>query len=518
MIIMNMYQKIQSCKKQLLSKNQTTKKLKVDWKTVKKYWDMNEDQFLSYMQDLETKEKVFEPYRNDILAILKVNKDVKNNTIYASSIYDVLEEKYGELPGSERTLRRYLSYLKEFSDFDYSKGVRFYTPVDELPFGKQLQLDFGEIKINSGEKVYIFASVLSASRFKYVSVQPNPFKTIDVIRHLLDCFDCIGGIPDEIAIDQDKVMVTSENQGDIVLTKVFSDFKREQGFKLFVCRKADPETKGKVENLVKFVKTSFFSAREFNSFKDVPDKLEHWLIRKGNGKVSGGNGCKPMDLIEQERKKLNPLRLSIYRTERVVDRESRKVYPTSMISVGSSYYSVPRKFIKKTVWIYQTASTLFVYDSIQGDLIASHKISLLPGAQIIDKMHIRMNKEKLSGLKTKLESTIDSELWKEFIDKQFSNFNRYFRDNYPSMIDFANSNLDISILEESIQLCFDLEKYSTNSLKESYQYIEGKRLNIVPDIIPSLLKNVANKTKSPEIKKRNLKYYSSLYSLVGGLL
>ena len=155
---------------------------------------------------------------------------------------------------------------------------------------------------------------------------------------------------------------------------------------------------------------------------------------------------------------LKPLRLSIYRTERVVDREPRKVYTNSLISVGSSFYSVPRKYIKKTVWIYQTASTLFVYDSIQGDLIASHQIALIPGSQVID------------------------------------------------------------ILEESIQLCFDIEKYSTNSLKESYQYIEGKRLEIVPDIMPTLLKNVTHIAQSPEIKKRNLKYYSSLYSIVGGFL
>ncbi len=195
MVIMNMYQKIQSCKKQKHSKKNASKETGLDRKTVTKYWDMTEEDYLEYKASLEDKIKVFEPYKDELLALLEVNKGVKNHKVFTSSIFDVLEETHGILPGGERTLRNYISYLKQSNDFDLSKGVRLYTPVEDLPFGKQLQLDFGELRIQSGDKVYIFATVLSASRFKYVSVQDKPFTTVDVIRHLLDCFDCIGGIP-----------------------------------------------------------------------------------------------------------------------------------------------------------------------------------------------------------------------------------------------------------------------------------------------------------------------------------
>ena len=36
---------------------------------------------------------------------------------------------------------------------------------------------------------------------------------------------------------------------------------REQEFKLWVCNKADPESKGPIENSVGFVKKNFFSAK-----------------------------------------------------------------------------------------------------------------------------------------------------------------------------------------------------------------------------------------------------------------
>lgn len=512
-----MYQKIQIYKKQKYSKLETSKKTGLDRKTVRKYWDMTEQEYLDYKAALEDKIKIFEPYKNELLALLEVNKDITNHKVYTSSIYDVLEEMHGDLPGTERTLRNYITYLKQSDNYDFSKGVRFYTPVDDLPFGKQLQLDFGEIKISSGEKVYIFATVLSASRFKYVSVQNKPFKTVDVIKHLLDCFDCIGGIPEEIAIDQDKVMIVNENHGDFILTKAFSDFQKEQGFKLFVCRKADPETKGKVENLVKYVKTSFFSAREFKAFSEISKRLESWLDRRANGKISQANGCIPNDLISMERNYLNPLRLSIYRTEKVVDRQPRKVSDKCLISVGSCFYSVPRKYLKKQVWIYKTESKIFIYNNITGDLIATHNVSLIPGKQVIDRKHIRGTKVKPAELSEQLKARFDSDLWKEFIDRQYSRFIRYYRDQHLIMIDFLESSPEEGLLEEAIRQCLDLESYSALNLKESYQYVKGLHEDVIPNIIPKLLKNIKNEP-SPKIQRRNLSYYASLINIIGGLL
>ncbi len=517
MIIMNMYQKIQFCKKQKHSKKNASSETSLDPKTVRKYWNMTEEEYFEYKESLEDKIKVFEPYKDELLALLEVNKGIKNHKVFTSSIFDVLEETHGELPGGERTLRNYISYLKQSNNFDLSKGVRLYTPVEDLPFGKQLQLDFGETKIQSGEKVYIFATVLSASRFKYVSVQDKPFTTIDVIRHLLDCFDCIGGTPNEIAIDQDKVMIVKENYGDIVLTKAFSDFKKEQRFSLFVCKKADPETKGKVENLVKYVKTSFFSAREFKSFKDNPSRLESWMDRRANGKISQANGCIPSDLITMEREELMPLRMSIYRTERVIDRQPRRVSSKSMISVNSCYYSVPKKYLKKKVWIYYTDTNLFVYSGITGDLVAEHSISLTPGATIIDRQHFRSFAESPAFLVDKLEISLDSELWKEFVQKQYRKYIRYYRDQHPMMVVFLETSPDIEILEEAIEQCFDLENFSAINLKEAYNYCEGKRNEVIADVIPALLKTVRRKS-SPEIQRRNLQYYTSLISIIGGVL
>lgn len=517
MIVMNMYQKVRKFKKRKYSQKQIARELKIDRKTVRKYCEMSESEYVQYRNKLEKKERVFDLYRDEILSIYRVN----NGKIYGSSIFDVLEEKYDTLPGSERTLRNYIQYLNKSGEINSNDYVRLYIPVEDLPLGKQMQLDFGELEITSGQRIYIFGVVLSASRFKYVAVQKRPFKTIDVINHLLDSFEIIGGVPDQLVIDQDKVMVVKENSGDIAYTKEFLDFKSEMGFTMYVCRKADPESKGKVENLIKFVKTSFFSARSFNSFEEIPTALTAWLSRRANGKICQATGMIPADVLEKERPFLNPLKSSIYRKESILMREPRDVNGKSMISVGASLYSVPKIFIKKKVWIFRTDTELFLYDAIDGKEIAKHKISLFKGNKVIQKNHFRNYGEKPEALIEKLKDRCESELWKSFIDANYRKYSRYYRDQNQELSEFLNQDPDLDLLSKSIELCVENGTLSAKNLKETYTYMHSCENDNYPDILPQLLtgiKAVKHENKNIKVKKRELSYYTSLVSILGGAL
>jgi len=63
-----------------------------------------------------------------------------------SSVYDYLEERYGKLPGDEKTLHNYIGYLIQTEKLTLNEKIRTYTKVPELPFGYQMQLDFGRVK------------------------------------------------------------------------------------------------------------------------------------------------------------------------------------------------------------------------------------------------------------------------------------------------------------------------------------------------------------------------------------
>ena len=216
MVNKRMYQKIQACKGQGLFKAEIARKVKRDVGTVAKYYDMSEAGYLKYQDSHKYRDKVFDPLKESIVEVYRENGFKK---LSMSAVFDYLEEQKGEkLPGNEQTLRNYIRYLNDIGELAFKSERRSYQKVPELPFGRQLQIDFGEYTMRSGLKLYIFASVLSASRYKYCAYQDKPFTTVDLIFHLLNCFDYLGGIPLELVIDQDSVMVVSENHGDIIYT------------------------------------------------------------------------------------------------------------------------------------------------------------------------------------------------------------------------------------------------------------------------------------------------------------
>ncbi|WP_299095891.1 DDE-type integrase/transposase/recombinase, partial [uncultured Metabacillus sp.] len=136
---------------------------------------------------------------------------------------------------------------------------------------QQVQVDFGYTKQKtiSGKEIKLcfISFVLSHSRYKYVEWLDRPFTTRDVIRSHENAFEAFGGIPKEIVYDQDSLIVVSENKGDLILTSEFLSYREERGFNLYVCRKADPESKGKIENVVKFIKRNFAKHRIFHNLE-----------------------------------------------------------------------------------------------------------------------------------------------------------------------------------------------------------------------------------------------------------
>src|SRR5690606_15381368 len=123
---------------------------------------------------------------------------------------------------------------------------RQFSMLEELPYGKQAQVDFGEynMRCSSGKrtKIYFFTMVLSRSRHKYVWFTDRPFTASLAIQAHEKAFAWFGGIPDEIVYDQDKVFMVSENGGDIILTEEFKNYTRQRSFTLYFCRKADPQS------------------------------------------------------------------------------------------------------------------------------------------------------------------------------------------------------------------------------------------------------------------------------------
>jgi len=431
---------------------------------------MSKTDYAEYLLKVQHRTRCFAPYKDDIIACYTRNLF---QPLQKSSIYDYLEEKHGKLPGTERALRDYIDYLLDSKTLELGKKPqRPYQSVPELPFGQQLQLDFGEYRTRSGLKLYIFATVLSASRYKYCDFQEKPFTAKDVIEHLLNCFQYLGGQPAEIVIDQDRTMVVSENHGDIIYTEDFSGFIEEMKLRMYVCRKNDPESKGKVENLVKFVKGNFLASRDFADLAEARNRVRKWLTRRANGKVSAATKRIPAALFAEEQKHLQPLRSSIFRKESPVNREERLVDKLCRISVDACKYPVPESYRNGVVEIYRTADRLLVFE-VEGDQpIAEYRRKLLPDTKADDLARRERRGQKLDALQEDLLSWHQIPSWEGFVEKNRRNYGRYFRDQYHLARKRFREGIDSDLLAQALGFCLANETYSFSDLFDAYNHFQ----------------------------------------------
>ena len=69
-----MYQRIQNFKKRGLSKSDIIRAAGLNKRTVLKYFDMTEKEYLQYIEKVKDRTKIFEPYKPKILEVYRENE------------------------------------------------------------------------------------------------------------------------------------------------------------------------------------------------------------------------------------------------------------------------------------------------------------------------------------------------------------------------------------------------------------------------------------------------------------
>jgi len=334
-----MYTDIQYLKEKGLNKSQIARSLGISRPTLNKYYDMDADEYNNRLEGMQNRSKKPDKYHDEILAWLIEYPDLSG-----AQIYDWLEERYKELDFSEGTLRNYVRAMREEHNIQKRTSARQYESVIDPPMGKQMQVDLGQKWVfkKDGTRVllYVICFVLSNSRYKYCEWRNRPFNTTDLIKVHENAFEYYGGIPEEIVYDQDSLILTSENHGDLIYTHQFAGYIQKRKFKIYMCRKADPESKGRIENVIGFIKNNFAHNRVFHNIDKWNEEALAWLDRRGNGKLHKTTKKIPAEVFMEERKHLRPV------TEKVLTNSTGisityRVRKDNTIAIGGNRYSVP---------------------------------------------------------------------------------------------------------------------------------------------------------------------------------
>jgi len=154
--------------------------------------------------------------------------------------------------------------------------------------------------------LHIFASRLKWSRWVYVGLVPNE-QVEALVRALLSAFDSFGGVPLSCVFDNPKTVVLSRQGGAIQWNPTFAQVALDYRFGPELCTPRRGQEKGSVENLVGFVKNSFFKVRRFHDRADLDAQLAQWHDEVNETRPCRATGVPPSARIAEERRRLRPL-------------------------------------------------------------------------------------------------------------------------------------------------------------------------------------------------------------------
>lgn len=300
---------------------------------------------------------------------------------YRRVLYQYLVDNYNfKIP--EQTFRHYIKIHPEFDNY-FNKGKK--SNVSSIPViryetaaGAQCQLDWKEsmefILKDTGEvvKINIFVLILSYSRNRIYRLSLN--KTQDILLHFLnEAFEAFGGVPQEMLTDNMSTVMDDARTlySDGKINSKFEAFAKDYGFKVKPCVAASPETKAKVESPMKILDelraySGVLSYVELNDKLGVINSRINCSINQGTGKI-------PAVEIEKEKGFLSPLPHENIRNLYKIKTTAVKVNSSSMITYKGNQYSVPPKYLGKTLKYQIHDSKLYIY--FNTILVALHNIS-----------------------------------------------------------------------------------------------------------------------------------------------
>jgi transposase len=265
--------------------------------------------------------------------------------------------------GSAQQVLRFVRPLRVAAARGAAATVRYETAP-----GQQAQVDFGQRRVWIAEDyvaAHVFVFTLGFSRRLYATAFAH--ERLDaVLQGHEQAFHHFGGVPEHIVVDNAKPVILHHGRDAIVWHPAYVDFAQHYGFRPWAHWPYRPQTKGKVESNIKYVKRNALAGKRFGSWAHLNDWLVEWATTVADLRVHGTTHEVPRERFGREH--LSPLGARpLYARERVTH---RVVAADALVAIGGSRYSVPVQYVGETVTVRELLGS---YELVhRGTTIARH--------------------------------------------------------------------------------------------------------------------------------------------------
>jgi hypothetical protein len=209
-----------------------------------------------------------------------------------------------------------------------------------------------------------------------------------LVRGLAEHLYSWGGAPLVCVFDRPKTVALKwRRNGEVTeWNPTFAYATLELGIGVELCWPYRPQEKGSVENLVGFVKGSFFKVRRFRDKGDLAEQLTGWHREVNDERPCRATGVLPALRLAEEAARLRPLKVT---PENLALRIPVWVGPTGTVLHGGHPYSMPPQAIgmPATLFLYRDRVRIVAgaheathprqFVSGKGSVLADHRAALV---------------------------------------------------------------------------------------------------------------------------------------------
>jgi len=359
------------------------------------------------------------PHRTVMDGFESISDNLLRQGITNSVVHFERLQEFG-FPGSISSVKRYIANNKHLVPPERltvvpqgNRGRRYNTGP-----GEAYQMDWGFTKAIDTEgnefQVACFAMICHHCGMRYIEFFSSA-KQENLFIGMIHAFVYMG-IPKCVLTDNMKSVVIKRDLSGFPVWQVdYETFMNTIGFNTKLCKPRHPYTKGKVERLVRFVKTNFLAGRTFYSINDLNSAALEWCSKQNS------IYHKEIDDIPYKLHNYSCASVvkALYETPELLNYlcPVRKISFDGFINFEGRRFGVPYRYYGKMARVCRKGDKLYIYSMDLKELLVTHDVTWSRRDSLCNDQYELSQPEELPTMPVKTRITMKSQVNKEAFNK-----------------------------------------------------------------------------------------------------